>query len=131
MSTYSSGGAGNIIEAISHGLWHATMLPGEPAHSPNPLIDVTLPHPAKTTNEQRIVLERLLGIDQPAEQLIVASGAHSQGATDRLLLGAAVTGPCRLEREDRAVAICEVSEHDYRLWAGSPFCRAPLPPSAQ
>ena len=50
---------------------------------------------------------RLDRVDQPVEQLIIASRGEPEFRADRLLLGSDVAMPLRLEIEERTVAVGE------------------------
>src|SRR5690606_33203524 len=56
---------------------------GETAHSRDPLVGPVLAQTAQTSHEHRVVLERLLGVDQSTEQLVVARRTHPEGAANR------------------------------------------------
>src|SRR5690606_29516611 len=97
MRTDPSVGARDVIEAISGGLGHQTIVSapagesaqagaggrsprgaggrsaGEAAHARHALRVAGVADAAKPTHEQRVVLQRLLRVDEAAEQLVVAS----------------------------------------------------------
>src|SRR5690606_41926985 len=103
----------------------------ESAHPGGALPSARVTQAPQAPHEQRVKLERLLGVDETAKQLVVACRTHAQLRTDGLLLHAAVPRPGRLQRQDRAVAIGEFTEHGPRLRGAGRFTGAPLPPSAE
>jgi len=80
--------------------------------------------PAQPLDEHRVVLLRLGGVDEPAEQLVVPRRRHPEICADGLFLGPDVAPPLPFEAKDVAVAVAE--GHGPTLDREVPTARAPL-----
>ena len=118
---------GEVVEAIPRvgRFRHPTMLPvrdrcprsapspaagaggasGRAGRARQPRLPTRVAEPAQPLDEHGVVLLRVGGVDQAAEQLVVPGRRQTELRADRLLLRTGVPAPFRLELEDGAVAV--------------------------
>src|SRR5664279_5566018 len=67
-------------------------------------------HPAQPLYQHRVGRERLGGVDQRIEHLVVARRTHVEEFLDRLLLGPGVLPPLPFEAQDLAVPLSQARQ---------------------
>src|SRR5690606_26954247 len=63
---------------------------GESPHPSDSFIGSALTQPTKTAHQQGVVLERLLGVDEATQQLVITRRTHAQLRADDLFLHSAM-----------------------------------------